>query len=441
MSDMGDRSRLGLPAATALVLGTIIGTGVFTLPAALAPFGTVSLLALVAVTLGAVALALVFARLVARQPGTGGPYVYTRDAFGEFAGFLAAWSYWISGFAGNAAIAVAWVGYVDVFVPVLDHRWSAVLATLVGLWLPALVNLSGLRNVGGFQVAGTVVKFVPLLFIGVVGLFFVDSANFGPFNATGGSVWAAFSAAGAVLLFSYIGVESASIAAGAVQNPARNVGRATVAGTLAAAVVYFLGTVVVFGTVGSTALKDSTAPFADAVNVMFGGSLGGKLMAAAAVISGFTALIGWTLVTAEMSLAAARDGLFPAWFASQRRNVPWLGVITAAVLASLLTIANFTEGLTDTFTAIALLTGFTVTIPYLFSAAAQLYWLLREGRRPGRPFDLVVALIALAFAYWMIIGGGETTVFQGLLMLLVGVPVYVWMKARRSGAENVGGRA
>src|SRR5688572_13790824 len=113
MSDMGDRSRLGLPAATALVLGTIIGTGVFTLPAALAPYGTVSLLALVAVTLGAVALALVFSRLAARQPGTGGPYVYTRDAFGEFAGFLAAWSYWISGWAGNAAIAVAWVGYVD----------------------------------------------------------------------------------------------------------------------------------------------------------------------------------------------------------------------------------------------------------------------------------------------------------------------------------------
>lgn len=436
-------SRLPLTAAIALVLGTIIGTGVFTLPAALAQFGTVSLAALVAVTVGALALAVVFGRLAAHRPETGGPYAYAREAFGEFAGFLSAWSYWVSGWAGNAAIVVAWVGYVDVFVPVLDEPVWAVVAALVGLWLPALINLSGLRRIGEFQVVFTVAKFVPLLLVAVAGLFFVKADNFGPFNATGGSALSAFSAAGAVLLFSYIGVESASIAAGAVRDPARNVGRATMIGTAAAAVVYLLGMVAVFGTVGAQRLTESTAPFADTVDIMFGGSVGGRFMAAAAVVSGFGALIGWTLVTAEMSLAAARDGLFPRQFAFVRRDVPWLGVLTAAALASVLVVMNFTSGLQAAFTAMALLTAFTVTIPYLLSALAQIYWLLRSGRRPGRARDLAVAAVAALFVYWMIAGGGYSTVYQGLLLVLAGLPIYVWRKAggQAASTENVGGRA
>jgi APA family basic amino acid/polyamine antiporter len=442
MAPSAKDARLTLTAAVALVLGTIIGTGVFTLPAALAPYGTVSLAALVAVTLGAIALALLFGRLALRRAETGGPYVYAREAFGDFAGFLAAWSYWISGWAGNAAIVVAWVGYVDVFIPVLDSPWKAVLAAWTGLWLPALVNLSGLRRLGGFQVAFTIAKFVPLLLVAVFGLFFVKAENFGPFNATGGSVWAAFSAAGAVLLFSYIGVESASIAAGSVRDRRRNVGRATVTGTLAAAVVYLFGTVAVFGTVGVQRLADSTAPFADAVDVMAGGTTGGRLMALAAVFSGFGALIGWTLVTAEMSFAAARDDLFPQAFSRVRNGVPWVGVLVAATFASVLVVMNFTGGLRAAFTAMALLTGFTVTIPYLLSALAQIYW-----RRFGRPMDLVIACAAVVFAFWMIIGGGASTVYQGLLMLLLGLPLYAWRRGSRGGPakgasnENVGGRA
>ena len=107
--------RFGVGTASALVAGSVIGTGVFALPSALAVFGPISLVAFVLVTIGAVALALAFSGLAARLPGGGGPYVYARDAFGEFAGFLIAWSYWITAWAGNAAIVVAWVGYVEVF--------------------------------------------------------------------------------------------------------------------------------------------------------------------------------------------------------------------------------------------------------------------------------------------------------------------------------------
>ncbi|HYN93638.1 MAG TPA: amino acid permease [Pilimelia sp.] len=107
--------RFGLPTASALVVGSVIGTGVLALPSALAAIGPISLVAFGLVTVGAIALALTFQALNRRVPGSGGPYLYARDAFGDFAGFLNAWSYWITAWAGNAAIVVAWVGYVEVF--------------------------------------------------------------------------------------------------------------------------------------------------------------------------------------------------------------------------------------------------------------------------------------------------------------------------------------
>jgi len=240
--------RFGLPTATALVVGTVIGTGVFALPSALAPYGPISLVAFVLVTIGALALALALGALSKRVPGSGGPYVYARDAFGDFAGFLNAWSYWITAWAGNAAIVVAWVGYVEVFWNSGHAKaWSIVIA-MAGLWIPAVINLSGLRSIGAVQLVTTVVKFIPLLFMATVGLLFVRAHNFGPFNGSGTGAGGAVSAAAAIALFSYLGIETASVAAGRVRDPKRNVARATVLGTLACAVVYILGTVTVFGT-------------------------------------------------------------------------------------------------------------------------------------------------------------------------------------------------
>ncbi len=260
--------RFGLPVATALVMGNIIGGGIFLLPASIAPYGTISLLAFGVLTVGAIALALVFGRLAERDPRTGGPYVYAREAFGDFAGFLAAWAYWITTWVSNAALAVAAVGYLDVLIPVGEHRWTACLAALVVQWLPALANYAGTRYVGAVQVVSTVLKLVPLLLVAVGGLFFFDVGNLGPFRAGGESALGAVSAAAAILLFSYLGVESAAVSAGEVRDPRRTVGRATVIGTAGAAVVYLLGTLAVFGTVAHDRLVESGAPFSDAVNGM-----------------------------------------------------------------------------------------------------------------------------------------------------------------------------
>ncbi|MFJ7104777.1 APC family permease [Streptomyces albogriseolus] len=418
------------------MIGSIIGTGVFALPSALAPYGPISLVAFAAVTLGALALAMTFGALSKRTSSSGGPYVYAREAFGEFAGFLNAWSYWITAWAGNAAIVVAWVGYVEVFVNT-DHRvGGSVLIALVGLWIPAAVNLTGVRNTGAFQVITTVVKFVPLIFMATIGLLFVDPDNFGPFNASGHSTLGAISAAAAIALFSYLGLEAASVVAGRVRDPGRNVSRATVYGTLACAVIYILGTLAVFGTVSHGALGSSTAPFTDAANNIFGGTWAGNTVAVAAIVSGIGALNGWTMLCAEMPYAAARDGLFPGAFARTRGvgGVPVFGIVVSTVLASLITVFSYTR-FEDVFTKIVLLSVLTAVIPYLFSAAAQLYWVLvhgRDGVTLGRLIrDVTVAALAMAFSYWSIQGSGYQTVYYGLFVLLLGLPVYVWLKRTR----------
>ncbi|WP_328738924.1 amino acid permease [Streptomyces erythrochromogenes] len=428
--------RFGLPIATCLVMGNIIGGGIFLLPASVAPFGTISLLAFAVLTLGAIALALVFGRLAHRHPQTGGPYVYARAAFGDFAGFLAAWSYWITSWVSNAALAVASVGYLSVLFPAIgEHKWSMCLAALAMQWLPALANLAGTRYVGAVQLVATVLKFAPLLLVAVGGLFFFDPANLGPFQATDQSPAGALSASAAILLFSYLGVESAAVSAGEVRDPARNVGRATILGTTGAAVVYLLGTLSVFGLVAHEKLVSSEAPFTDAVNAMFGGTWGGTLVACAAVVSMAGALNGWTLLSAQTPYAAAKDGLFPRAFEKKRRGVPVVGVVVTTSLASALTVYNYTAGSDGVFEILVLVTTFTATVPYLLSTAAQIYFLLSgQGERVGRGRlvrDGALAVLAFGFSMWLVAGSGYAAVYQGVLFLFAGVAVYAVMAARR----------
>src|SRR5215467_11562750 len=301
--------QFGLTAAMALIVGSIIGVGIFNLPTSLAVYGPITLVSMALTAVVALALALLFAALSRRLPADGGPYAYARVAFGNRMGFANAWSYWITAWAGNAAIAVGWVLYVEHFINKGHTKWITVLLVLVGLWLPASVNLSGVKNIGSVQVVTTVIKFAVLAFISTVGLFFISSANFTPWNVSGESAINAIGGGMAIALFSYLGVETAAVAAAKVRNPDRNVPRATILGTIATAVVYLLSLTAVFGILPTSKLANATAPFSDAANAIFGGTWAGNVMAIAVIISGLGALNGWTMICAEMPLAAAEDGL------------------------------------------------------------------------------------------------------------------------------------
>jgi APA family basic amino acid/polyamine antiporter len=224
------------------------------------------------------------------------------------------------------------------------------------------------------------------------------------------------------------------VAAGRVRNPKRNVARATVLGTIGCAVVYVLGTLTVFGTVSNAALQKSSAPFTDSANAIFGGQWAGKAVAIAAIISGLGCLIGWTLIVAEMPMAAAKDRLFPSRFAHTRRGVPAFGIISSTVLASVLTAFSYTS-FDKVFTTLVLLSVFTAVVPYLFSAGAQLYWLLTRGRQTLWPHlvrDCGVSAVALIFSFWALAGSGYQAGYYGVFCLLLGLPVYIWLKVGRN---------
>jgi APA family basic amino acid/polyamine antiporter len=432
-------------------MGSIIGVGVFNLPTSLASYGPITLISMGLTTIGAIALALLFAALSRRLPADGGPYAYSRVAFGNRLGFANAWSYWITAWAGNAAIAVGWVLYVEVFINKGHAKGWSVLLVLAGLWIPAAINLSGVKNMGAVQVVTTVLKFAGLLFVSIVGLFYISTANYHPWNVSGESAVAAVGGGMAIALFSYLGVEVAAVAAAKVRDPDRNIPRATLYGTLATAVVYMLSLTAIFGILPTSQLAVSTAPFSDAMNSMFGGTWTGYLMAVIVIISGFGALNGWTMICAEMPLAAAKDGLFPEQFkAMSKAGVPAFGIIASTVLASVAVIINYLgSGGATVFTTLILMTGITAAIPYGFSALAQIKWRLIDHRTVQTPRfvrDLVVAVLSLVFSVLFIIYSRNTghsfwvywaPFFMAGGALLLGIPVYAAQKSKMTQPEPV----
>jgi APA family basic amino acid/polyamine antiporter len=432
---------MGLWMATALVIGNMVGSGVFLLPSSLAEYGGLSLVAWIVTAAGAMLLALVFARLGRAYPATGGPYAYSRKAFGDFVGFQTAWGYWIAVWAGNAAIAVAFVGYLSEFWGELaDNNALAAGVALIAIWTLTWVNALGVRHGGWVQGVTTVLKLVPLVAIATIGLLSFNADNFGAFNPTGGSAFSGVTAAMALTLWAFIGLESATVPAEDLEDPKRTIPRSTIIGTAVTAVVYILGTIAVMGVIPAAVLADSAAPFADAAKEMWG-SWAGRLVAAGAAISAFGALNGWILLQGQVPMAAARDKLFPAVFGRTTRNgTPVFGLVASSVLVTVLMGMNYTKSLVDQFTFIILLATLTTLVPYAYSAAAQLMLFVSDraafsGQRLLK--DSAIAALAFAYSLWTIAGSGYEVVYKGFVLLMAGVPVYVFMKWRAQPAREL----
>ena len=432
---------MGLWMATALVVGNMVGSGVFLLPASMADAaGPISILGWVFTGAGAILLAYVFANLGRAYPRTGGPYAYARKAFGDFAGFWTAWGYWIAAWAGNAAITVAFVGYLAVFWGELND--SNLLAAVVGIgviWLVTFINILGTRESGITQLVTTVLKFVPLALIGIIGLFFIDGGNYEPFAPHGEG--AAISSAAVLALWAFIGLESATVPAEEVKDPEKTIPRATMLGTALATVVYILATVAIMGIIPTSELAQSSSPFADAAGEMFGGGWD-KVLALVAMAATFGALNGWILIQGRVPMAAARDGLFPKQFAKVhgKRGTPVFGLVVSSVLVTGLMLMNYTKGLVDAFTFVILLATLTTLVPYAFSAAAQVYLYFTDraafvGRHLVR--DTVCASLAFAYSLWAIGNSGDDVIQKGFMLLMAGIPVYIAVKVwpTKSGDE------
>ncbi len=435
-SSADKRKKLGLLMATSLVVGNMIGSGVFLLPASLAAYGGISMVGWLITAAGALLLALVFARLSSIIPKAGGPYAYSRRGFGDFAGFLVAWGYWISIWTSNAAIAVAFVSYLTVFWPGLaTNGILAATVALVAIWSLSWVNSAGVRNAGWVQLVTTILKLVPLLAIATLGLLFFNVEHFRPLNLSGGSHGSAITATIALTLWAFLGLESATIPADDVDDPVRTIPRATVLGTVVAAGVYIFGTAAVMGIIPPASLAASNAPFADAARELWGG-WAGYAVGAGAAISCFGALNGWILLQGQIPLAAARDGLFPATFQKlSSRGTPVTGIVMSSVLVTVLISMNYSRGLVEQFNFIILLASLNTLVAYTLSSTAELMIFIKERERfRGQRLvgSSIIAVLAFFYSLWAIAGAGKDIVYLGFILLVAGIPVYVWINWRRT---------
>ena len=426
-------SKIGVIRATSLVAGNMIGSGVFLLPATLALYGGISLLGWIFSALGALVLAKVFSNLSILMPSVGGPYAYSRKGLGDFAGFLVAWGYWVSLWIGNAAITVAFISYLTVFIPELaTNNLLAIVAGIISIWFFTWINTRGVKEASTIQLVLTILKITPLALIALFGIFFINWDNFFPFNISGESHFSAITATATLTLWAFLGLESATIPADNIINPTKTIPRATLFGTLITTLVYVLGSMTIIGMIPSQELQVSNAPFADAAAILWGESAR-YWMAGVACLAVFGVLNGWILLQGQIPLAISRDKLFPAIFAREnKKGAPVWGIVISSVLITIVMMMNYTKGLVNTFKFLILIGTITVLIPYLFSAVAYSIMVIEkkfahknQGSIAGK---LILAFLAFSFSIWAIAGSGEKSVFWGFLLLLAGLPVYVWIK-------------
>lgn len=419
---------IGFWTAVALVMGNMIGSGVFLLPASLAPYGGISLVGWLVSTAGAVLLALVFARLARLDPPTGGPYAYTRRAFGDLPGFLVAWGYWISVWCTNAALSVAFVGYLDPFVPRIVRNPVSAAGLAVGtLWLLTAVNVRGVRTAGRVQVVTTALKILPLVFVGIAGLFFLDRSHFGIAQAGPGAFARGVTTTATLTLWAFLGLECATIPAGSIRDAEQIIPRATVVGTMLTGFIYIISTIGVMGVLPPATLGQTTAPFAEAARAI-GGDRAAAVIALGAAISCFGALNGWILIVGQLPMAVAQDGLFPRIFGRlSDRGTPVAGMAIGGILATALITMNYSRGLVELFTFIILLATLSTLVPYLFCSLAGFITNRGEPRGKQGAAPSIIGALAFAYSLWAIGGAGAEVVYWGFLLLIAGLPVYVWV--------------
>ena len=416
---------------TSLVVGNMVGAGIFLLPSALASFGGISLLGWCVSAVGALFIAKVFSNVSKQLPKvSGGPYAYTRAGLGDFAGFLMAWGYWISVWASNAAIAVSLVSALSTFFPALaTDPLAAVCTGLAAIWLLSWVNTLGIRETGAVQLVTTILKLVPLAVLAIGGFFFIHWEYFVPFNASGFSVSKAIAGSAALTLYAFLGVECATIPAENIVDPEKTIPRATMWGTTLTIFLYITSMMVIMGLLPPKVLQHSVTPFADAA-VRLWGPGARYWMGAGAALAAFGALNGWILVQGQVPFAIARDRLFPAVFAKEnRKGVPAMGILISSGLVSIFMAMNYTKGLVEQFQFMILLGTLTSLVPYALVAASYVLLVIRRKEvmtRGDWVWVLAPALLAFVFSLLAIIGAGETVVFWGLVLLLAGVPLYVW---------------
>jgi APA family basic amino acid/polyamine antiporter len=437
------KRELGLAAATAIVVGNCIGSGIFTSAASLASASNpkTAMIAWVITAIGSLLIALSFASLGTAMPKTGGPIVYTRVAFGDFAGFLIAWTYWIGAWVGNAAIITAFMLYFTYFFPSAASPLMAFLITSGVLWFLTFINILGVKGAGMISIVTTVLKVGALVIFVAIAAMHFNPAMLSTVASPEVSGMDTLPAAIAIALWAFVGIESATVPAGEIKDPEKNIRKSTIYGTLIAAAVYLIVSIFAMGVLDQATLANSKAPLADIINAATGGTWGGNFIAIGAIISTLGATSGWLLTTARSAFGASQDKLFPEIFGRvhPKYKTPVASLVISGIAANILLILNYVGSLSAAFNFMLLLATLAFLPAYTFCAAADIV-LLRKHSPDFNVWNFLknsfISLLAFAYSIYAIYGTGSEVVMYGFILMLLGIPVYVFMMLQNNKKDK-----
>ncbi len=426
---MGTGTKLGLIGATALVMGNMIGSGVFLLPASLAPFGWNGVLGWIATIAGSLVLAWVLAQLTRARPEAVDPPGFVAEAFGDLPSFLVSWIYWVSVWTAVVSIAVAAVSYLTTFVPAIAATpMLPALTTVALIWAMTLVNLRGVQAAGNFQIITLALKLLPLIGVIVVAAVVLadGSAHIAPYepeqiNGT------ALTGAATLTLFALLGFECASLAAGKVDRPEVNVPRATMWGSALTGLLYLLVCSAIALMLPQDVVAKSPAPFATFFDAYLGHGAG-VAVAIFAIISCVGAVNGWVLLQGELPRGMAERGMLPRWLAGTDANgTPVRALIASSIVATVCVLLNASRSMQGIYEFVLLLS--TSAALWLYLACALAAWRLKVVR--------IFAVIGAAYAVWTLIGAGIEASGWSVVLMGAGLPLYWWAKREASAHQAV----
>lgn len=407
--------KIGVVPATLMVAGNIMGSGVFMLPANLAATGGVAIYGWIVTIIGAVCLSLVYARMAAIDPSPGGSYAYARRTLGPFMGYQTNLFYWTANWVGNVAIAVIGVGYLSYFFPILSEPMVSAVASIGMIWLFTYLNILGPNLTARVQSVTTLVALFVIVGVGVFAAFHFDSSIYmASWNVKHQTDFSAVQSVLNITLWAFVGVETAAVSAGVVNNPQKNVPIATVGGVLIAAVCYLLSCTAIMGMIPGGQLALSSAPFADAAKLALG-EVGGGVVSFCAAVGCLGSLGGWIMATGLTAKAAADDGLFPRFFKdSNEKGTPVKGILVVAVLMSFVILLTISPNANKEFAKVSSVAVLLVIVAYMYVTAALLSF--------KRHF--IISGITLAYCSWAVWGTKHQEAAWLAIFLLLSAALY-----------------
>ncbi len=420
---------IGFWRGWSIAVGCAIGSGIFMMPTMLAPYGLLGFGGWLVAGAGSILVALTMARLVKRIPKTGGPYVYVNEGLGDFSGFIIAWTYWVACVSAIAGISIAFVGYLGFFLPqIASSQIYALLASLMLIWIIVFLNIRSLENSSKFQLISTLLKLVPLMLIVLLGASNFDTSNLPELNPTNLHPISLIATVTTLVMWSFIGIETATVPADNVINPQETIPKVLIASVITILILYILVSIAIAALVPASELLDSSAPFALAASKILGVT-GGAIISIGALISTLGSLNANTLTAGNLSLAAARDGLLPSKFVILTKNgTPIFTYLLTGVFVSILLMLNYTKGMVNAFVFMAMLSTLSTLIAYAFCAIAEFKFEKADAKSTQRNNALLLSCVTFLYAFFAIWGAGIEMIIYSLILILIGTPIYLLKK-------------